>query len=163
MVKAIFPGTFDPITNGHFDIILRGSKIFDEITIGVYRDSNKNLMFDTDERTKLIEDVIKDLSNVKILQYTGLTVNFAKKVGASVIIRGLRIGNDFEYEREMALMNRQINPDIELVCLISSINNQFISSSRIKEICMLQGDVSSLVSKNVLEAINKKLKDIKNN
>lgn len=163
MVKAIFPGTFDPITNGHFDIILRGSKIFDEITIGVYRDSNKNLMFDTDERTKLIEDVIKDLSNVKILQYTGLTVNFAKKVGASVIIRGLRIGNDFEYEREMALMNRQINPDIELVCLISSINNQFISSSRIKEICMLQGDVSTLVSKNVLEAINKKLKDIKNN
>ena len=163
MVKAIFPGTFDPITNGHFDIILRGSKIFDEITIGVYRDSNKNLMFDTDERTKLIEDVIKDLSNVKILQYTGLTVNFAKKVGASVIIRGLRIGNDFEYEREMALMNRQINPDIELVCLISSINNQFISSSRIKEICMLQGDVSTLVSKNVLEAINKKLKDIKKN
>lgn len=163
MVKAIFPGTFDPITNGHFDIILRGSKIFDEITIGVYRDSNKNLMFDTDERTKLIEDVIKDLSNVKILQYTGLTVNFAKKVGASVIIRGLRIGNDFEYEREMALMNRQINPDIELVCLISSINNQFISSSRIKEICMLQGDVSTLVSKNVLEAINKKLKEIKNN
>ena len=163
MVKAIFPGTFDPITNGHFDIILRGSRIFDEITIGVYRDSNKNLMFDTDERTKLIEDVIKDLSNVKILQYTGLTVNFAKKVGASVIIRGLRIGNDFEYEREMALMNRQINPDIELVCLISSINNQFISSSRIKEICMLQGDVSTLVSKSVLEAINKKLKDIKNN
>ena len=163
MVKAIFPGTFDPITNGHFDIILRGSKIFDEITIGVYRDSNKNLMFDTDERTKLIEDVIKDLSNVKILQYTGLTVNFAKKVGASVIIRGLRIGNDFEYEREMALMNRQINPDIELVCLISSINNQFISSSRIKEICMLQGDVSTLVSKSVLEAINKKLKEIKNN
>ena len=163
MVKAIFPGTFDPITNGHFDIILRGSKIFDEITIGVYRDSNKNLMFDTDERTKLIEDVIKDLSNVKILQFTGLTVNFAKKVGASVIIRGLRIGNDFEYEREMALMNRQINPDIELVCLISSINNQFISSSRIKEICLLKGDVSTLVSKNVLEAINKKLKDIKNN
>ena len=162
MVKAIFPGTFDPITNGHLDIILRGSKIFDEITIGVYRDSNKNLMFDTDERTKLIEDVIKDLSNVKILQYTGLTVNFAKKVGASVIIRGLRIGNDFEYEREMALMNRQINPDIELVCLISSINNQFISSSRIKEICLLKGDVSTLVSKNVLEAINKKLKDIKN-
>ena len=160
MVKAIFPGTFDPITNGHFDIILRGSKIFDEITIGVYRDSNKNLMFDTDERTKLIEDVIKNLSNVKILQYTGLTVNFAKKIGASVIIRGLRIGNDFEYEREMALMNRQINPDIELVCLISSINNQFISSSRVKEICMLGGDVSTFVSNNVLEAINKKLKDI---
>ena len=163
MVKAIFPGTFDPITNGHLDIILRGSKIFDEITIGVYKNSNKNLMFDTNERTKLIEDVTKNLSNVNILQYTGLTVNFAKKVGASVIIRGLRIGNDFEYEREMALMNRQINPDIELVCLISSINNQFISSSRIKEICLLKGDVSTLVSKNVLEAINKKLKDIKNN
>ena len=163
MVKAIFPGTFAPITNGHLDIILRGSKIFDEITIGVYKDSNKNLMFDTNESTKLIEDVTKNLSNVNILQYTGLTVNFAKKVGASVIIRGLRIGNDFEYEREMALMNRQINPDIELVCLISSINNQFISSSRIKEICLLNGDVSTLVSKNVLEAINKKLKDIKNN
>ena len=127
------------------------------------KESKENLMFDTNERTKLIEDVTKNLSNVNILQYTGLTVNFAKKVGASVIIRGLRIGNDFEYEREMALMNRQINPDIELVCLISSINNQFISSSRIKEICLLKGDVSTLVSKNVLEAINKKLKDIKNN
>ena len=94
------------------------------------------------------------------MPYSGLTVKFAEKVGASVIIRGLRIGNDFEYEREMALMNRQINPDIELVCLISSINHQFISSSRVKEISMLGGDVSNLVTEKVQKSINKKLTDI---
>ncbi|MBM31844.1 MAG: pantetheine-phosphate adenylyltransferase [Chloroflexi bacterium] len=162
MVKAIFPGTFDPITKGHFDIIQRGSQIFDEITIGVYKESNKNLMFDTNERIELIEDSVKTISNsnVKIMPYSGLTVKFAEKVGASVIIRGLRIGNDFEYEREMALMNRQINPDIELVCLISSINHQFISSSRVKEISMLGGDVSNLVTEKVQKSINKKLTDI---
>tara|TARA_B100000686_G_scaffold310001_1_gene352448 strand:- start:4578 stop:5066 length:489 start_codon:yes stop_codon:yes gene_type:complete len=162
LVKAIFPGTFDPITKGHFDIIQRGSQIFDEITIGVYKESNKNLMFDTNERIELIEDSVKTISNsnVKIMPYSGLTVKFAEKVGASVIIRGLRIGNDFEYEREMALMNRQINPDIELVCLISSINHQFISSSRVKEISMLGGDVSNLVTEKVQKSINKKLTDI---
>ena len=162
MVKAIFPGTFDPITKGHFVIIQRGSQIFDEITIGVYKESNKNLMFDTNERIELIEDSVKTISNsnVKIMPYSGLTVKFAEKVGASVIIRGLRIGNDFEYEREMALMNRQINPDIELVCLISSINHQFISSSRVKEISMLGGDVSNLVTEKVQKSINKKLTDI---
>ncbi len=162
MVKAIFPGTFDPITKGHFDIIQRGSQIFDEITIGVYKESNKNLMFDTNERIELIEDSVKTISNsnVNILPYSGLTVKFAEKVGASVIIRGLRIGNDFEYEREMALMNRQINPNIELVCLISSINHQFISSSRVKEISMLGGDVSNLVTEKVQKSINKKVTDI---
>tara|TARA_A100001037_G_C14615187_1_gene399044 strand:+ start:10 stop:498 length:489 start_codon:yes stop_codon:yes gene_type:complete len=162
LVKAIFPGTFDPITKGHFDIIQRGSQIFDEITIGVYKESNKNLMFDTNERIELIEDSVKTISNsnVNILPYSGLTVKFAEKVGASVIIRGLRIGNDFEYEREMALMNRQINPNIELVCLISSINHQFISSSRVKEISMLGGDVSNLVTEKVQKSINKKVTDI---
>ena len=93
---------------------------------------------------------------MKIAPYKGLTVNFAQEIGASVIIRGLRIGNDFEYEREMALMNRQIQPKIELVCLISSLNNQFISSSRVKEICMLGGDISDLVPSIVLDSINKK-------
>ena len=160
MVKAIFPGTFDPITKGHIDIIQRGSEIFNKITVGVYKESNKNLMFNTKERIELIEDSIKNISNVNIMPYSGLTVKFAEKVGASVIIRGLRIGNDFEYEREMALMNRQINPNIELVCLISSINNQFVSSSRVKEISMLGGDVSSLVTEKVKQSINKKLTDI---
>ena len=160
MVKAIFPGTFDPITKGHIDIIQRGSEIFNKITVGVYKESIKNLMFNTKERIELIEDSIKNISNVNIMPYSGLTVKFAEKVGASVIIRGLRIGNDFEYEREMALMNRQINPNIELVCLISSINNQFVSSSRVKEISMLGGDVSSLVTEKVKQSINKKLTDI---
>ena len=160
MVKAIFPGTFDPITKGHIDIIQRGSEIFNKITVGVYKESSKNLMFNTKERIELIEHSIKNISNVNIMPYSGLTVKFAEKVGASVIIRGLRIGNDFEYEREMALMNRQINPNIELVCLISSINNQFVSSSRVKEISMLGGDVSSLVTEKVKQSINKKLTDI---
>ena len=160
MVKAIFPGTFDPITYGHIDIVQRASTIFEEITIGVYENSEKKLMFDTDERINLIEESTKVFSNVKISPYTGLTVNFAKKIGASVILRGLRIGNDFEYEREMALMNRQLQPEIELVCLISSLHNQFISSSRVKEICMLGGDISNLVPTYVLESINKKLTNI---
>ena len=156
MVKAIFPGTFDPVTNGHIDIMLRASKIFQEITIGVYENSDKDLMFNTNERINLIKESTKTFSNVKIAPYKGLTVNFAQEIGASVIIRGLRIGNDFEYEREMALMNRQIQPKIELVCLISSLNNQFISSSRVKEICMLGGDISDLVPSIVLDSINKK-------
>lgn len=159
MVKSIYPGTFDPVTNGHFDIIQRASYLFEKLSVCVYSGSIKRSIFSVEERVEMIENTVSNLKNVNVIQFNSLTVDIAKKLNAAVIIRGLRIGADFEYEREMALTNREMNSEIDTICLISSLKFQYVSSSRIKEIATLGGDVKSLIPEHVykpfMERINK--------
>ena len=156
MTNAIYPGSFDPVTNGHLDIVGRAATMFDELIISVYDVPMKNLMFNTAERVDLMKKSVMHLPNVRIEPYNGLTVAFAKKMNARVIVRGLRMTSDFEREFEMALMNKQLAPDIELVCLMTSLEYQFISSSLIKEACELGGDISNLVPPVVATALAEK-------
>jgi pantetheine-phosphate adenylyltransferase len=153
----VFPGTFDPVTNGHVDMVHRAAKLFDELIVAVYDTPPKTLMFTLEERVAMFRRSLRGSRHVAVRSYSGLTVNFAKEIGAAVIVRGLRIGADFEYEREMALMNQKIGPDIEVVCLISSLDNQYVSSSRVKEIAALGGDISGFVPRHVADAVHKKL------
>ena len=156
MTIALYPGTFDPITNGHLDIAVRAARLFETVVIGVYDTPSKDLMFNTQERVKLAELSIAGNSNIKVQPFKGLTVEFAGKVGAKAIVRGLRIGADFEYEREMALMNNKLSPEIELVCLMASLKYQYLSSSRLKEVARLHGDIFDLVPEPVAEALKNK-------
>tara|TARA_B110001454_G_scaffold55803_1_gene54544 strand:- start:1997 stop:2491 length:495 start_codon:yes stop_codon:yes gene_type:complete len=160
MVKSIYPGTFDPITNGHLDIVERASLLFDKVTVCIYSGSLKNVIFNIDERVKMFKETLETLNglkNIEVIQFDTLTVDLAKQLDSSVIIRGLRIGADFEYEREMALTNREMNSNIDTVCLISSLNFQYVSSSRVKEIATLGGDVSALVPNHVLSPLMKRI------
>ncbi len=156
MTIVIYPGAFDPVTNGHLDIATRASKLFEKVIIGVYDTPAKNIMFTTEERMELVRQSITDLPNVEVTCFTGLTVDFAKKVGAGAIVRGLRVGADFEREFEMALMNKNLSPDCELVCLMANLKYQFLSSSLLKEVASLGGKIESLVPKAVLAALRKK-------
>ena len=158
MVKAIYPGTFDPATNGHVDIVERAGRMFDEVIVSVVRRTSKLLMFSDEERVEMFEEALAHVKNARVTGFEGLTVEFAKKLGAGVIVRGLRIGSDFDYEREMALMNRDIG-DVETVCLLSSLEFQYVSSSRVKEIAALGADVSRLIPENSLAPLLKKLRD----
>ena len=154
-MKAVFPGTFDPITNGHLDMVERATRLFDEVVVGVYTDPPKNLTFSADERADMFRQSLVHMPEVDVRLFSGLMVEFAHEVGASVVVRGLRIGADFEYERELALMNREIAPDIEVACLLTSLEFQFVSSSRVKEIAELHGDISRFVP----PMVNEKLKE----
>ncbi len=157
MVIAVYPGTFDPVTNGHVDIALRSSRIFDKIIVGVYDSPPKTLVFSTEERVDLFQRATTHLPNVEITSYAGLTVDFAKKMGASVVVRGLRMGSDFDYEFSMALMNRKLSPDMEIVCLMTTLEYQFVSSSMLKEATRLGGDVRGLVPDHVLPLLGERL------
>ncbi len=157
MTIAIYPGAFDPITNGHLDIATRAAKLFEKLIIGVYDTPAKNILFTTEERVDLVKQAIADLPNIDVEPYTGLTVDFARKVGAQTIVRGLRIGGDFEREFEMALMNKNLSPDCELVCLMANLKYQFLSSSLLKEVASLGGYINDLVPKSVAVALKKKL------
>ncbi len=157
MTIAIYPGAFDPITNGHLDIAVRAANLFEKLIIGVYDTPAKNLLFTTKERVGLVRQSIVDLSNVEVASFTGLTVDFAKKAGAQTIVRGLRIGGDFEREFEMALMNKKLAPDCELVCLITNPKYQFLSSSLLKEVAGLDANIDDLVPEPVAEALKQKI------
>ncbi len=157
MTTALYPGAFDPITNGHLDIATRAAKLFQKVIIGVYDTPAKTLMFSTEERVNLARQAIAHLPNVEVEPFNCLTVDFAREVGAQTIVRGLRIGADFEREFEMALMNKKLSPDCELVCLMSSLNYQFLSSSLLKEVTRLGGYVDDLVPKPVAIALKKKI------
>ena len=157
MTKAFYPGSFDPVHNGHIDVAIRASNLFDEVIIGIYDAPPKNLMFSTVERLNLFKDSLTNVNNVKIIPFTGLAPDVANEVGAKVILRGLRAGFDFEQEFEMALMWRNLTPDIDVICMMSSLEHQFIYSSRIKEVARLGANINNLVPKHVADAIQDKL------
>jgi len=154
---ALYPGTFDPVTNGHLDIAIRSAKLFQKVIIGVYDIPLKNLLFTAEERLDLVRQAITGLPNVEAESYSGLTVSFAQQIGAQTIVRGLRVATDFEREFDMALMNKKLSAEIELVCLIASQQYQFLSSTRIKEVASLGGCIDDLVPKAVAKALKKKV------
>ncbi len=158
MTIALYPGSFDPITYGHLDIATRAARLFDKIVIGVYAKPNKNLFFSTEERVRLIKKAVAGMANVEVTSFTGLTVNFAREVGARVMVRGLRMSSDFELEFEMAMMNRQLDPEVEVVGLMARAEYQFLSSTLLKEIAALNGDIASLVPEHVARAMKRKIK-----
>jgi pantetheine-phosphate adenylyltransferase len=154
---AAYPGTFDPITNGHLDIVRRAAGLFDKLIVGVYDLPDKRLLFNTDERVDLLRRAVDDLPNVEVTPFTGMTVDFASNVGAKTLVRGLRMSADFEREFEMAQMNKNLRPDLELVCMMTRGEYQFVSSSLLKEVAGLGGDIDHLVPEHVAEALKKKL------
>jgi pantetheine-phosphate adenylyltransferase len=154
---AVYPGSFDPITNGHLDIVMRASKLFEKLVIGVYdTPADKNLLFSTRERVELVGKTIVCLSNVEVTSYTELTGEFARRVNAKAMVRGLRMGGDFEREFTLAMMNKKLFPDLEQVCLMASVEYQFVSSSLLKEAARLGGEIEQLVPKHVAVALRKK-------
>ena len=158
MTVALYAGTFDPITNGHLDIAIRASRLFDKLIIGIYDNTaGKRILFTTEERVKMASEATKDYPNIEVRSFTGMTVDYARTVGAQTLVRGLRMSSDFEREFEMALMNKELRPDLELVCLMTSLQYQFLSSSLLKEVASLGGDVDSMVPKNVAKALKEKV------
>lgn len=159
MVKAIFPGTFDPIHYGHMDIARRASRLFDEVVMAVYDKPLKSLLFTPEERIALVKQAFINDDKISVTGYSGLTVEFARKVGAQVIVRGLRVFSDFEFEFRMALANHRLAEDIEIVALITAEEHTFLSGTTVREIAMLDGDVSSMVPPFVHEALKGKIRD----
>ena len=157
MTIALYPGSFDPMTNGHLDIATRTARVFDELVIGVFDTPAKNLLFTTQERVEMIQKAISELSNVRVVSYPILTVEFAKQLGAKVIVRGLRMSPDFEREFEMALMNKRLAPEIEVFTMMSSVQYQFLSSSLMKEVVQYGGYIEDLVPEHVAKALKEKL------
>ena len=158
MKKVVYPGSFDPITNGHLDIIERSSKVFDYLIIAVTKSNNKNnFLFNEIERKKMIEDAVSHLKNVEVRIFDGLLIDFVKTTNSQIIIRGLRVLSDFEYEFKMALMNRNLNDDITTLFMMPHEKYTHVSSSLIKEVAFFGGSIDSYVSKYVLKKINDKV------
>ncbi|KAA1048328.1 pantetheine-phosphate adenylyltransferase [Pseudocitrobacter sp. 73] len=156
--RAIYPGTFDPITNGHIDIITRASKMFDRVILAIAASPSKKPMFDLNERVALAQQAIADLDNVEVVGFSDLMANFARDRQATILIRGLRAVADFEYEMQLAHMNRHLMPELESVFLMPSKEWSFISSSLVKEVARHQGDVTDFLPPNVHQALMEKLK-----
>ena len=157
MIKAVFPGSFDPPTNGHLDIIQRASKLFDDVDVLISVNPNKNYMFTEQERLEMLKELLKNYKNVQIHVWEGLIVNYAKEVGAKVLIRGIRSSNDFSYEFELAHMNQNLNPQIETMFLPSKDKWGVVKSSSIKELALFGGDISRMVPPLVETALKNKL------
>ena len=149
MLRAIYPGSFDPVTYGHLDIIKRSCKIVDELIVGVLNNNAKMPLFSAEERVKMLEEVTKDLTNVKIVLFNGLLIDFARQQGADVVIRGLRAITDFEYELQMSQTNHKLEPSVETMFLTTSIEYSYLSSTTVKEIAAFGGDVSQFVPEAV--------------
>jgi len=154
---AVYPGTFDPVTTGHIDIAARAAKLFDQVVVAVYDRPSKSLLFTTEERLSMMREAIMHLPNVTAESYGGLTVDYARRHGAEVIVRGLRVVSDFELEFQMALMNRKLAPELDLICLMTSLEYSFLSSSIVKEIATLGGCVDGLVPSHVIPLLKSKL------
>jgi pantetheine-phosphate adenylyltransferase len=160
---VVYPGTFDPITNGHLDLIVRASRLFSKVLVAVSTHPHKQPLFSLEERVELVRSSISDLSNVRVEFFQGLLVRYAKEAGASAVIRGLRAVSDFEYEFQMALMNRKQMPDIETVFLMPSEEYTYVNSTVVKEIALLGGRVDCFIPPAVAVALNKKMFKIHSN
>lgn len=156
MRTAIYPGTFDPVTNGHLDILRRAEGLFDEVIIAIAADSNKSPLFSLGERKELLQEAIKDMPNISVRVFEGLTVEFARRCGAVAILRGLRAISDFEYEFQLAMMNKKIAPDVETVFLMAKSDFSFISSSAIKWAASLHAGITDFVPPHVEKALTAK-------
>ncbi|CAG18647.1 putative Phosphopantetheine adenylyltransferase (Pantetheine-phosphateadenylyltransferase) (PPAT) (Dephospho-CoApyrophosphorylase) [Photobacterium profundum SS9] len=155
--RVIYPGTFDPITNGHLDLIERAAAMFDHVVVGIAASPSKKPLFDLPERVALTQAITKHLPNVEIVGFSGLLVDFAKESNANILVRGLRAVSDFEYEFQLANMNRRLMPELETVFLTPSEENSFISSTIVKEVALHKGDVSQFVDLRITGALNAKL------
>jgi pantetheine-phosphate adenylyltransferase len=155
---AVYPGSFDPLTNGHLDIARRAAHLFDDLIVAVYTFPEKNLLFTVEERMQLWQEVIaaEDLPNVRVDMFKELTVNYVRTVGGQAIIKGLRSPNDFEAEFQQGLMNRKLAPEIETVCLLTNLEQLFVSSSLLKEVARLGGNVTDMLPPPVITALRKK-------
>ncbi len=156
MVTGVYPGSFDPVTVGHIDVATRASALFDKVIVAVYGAPAKDLLFDADERVALLTKATRHLPNVEVTKFDGLVVRFAQLAQAQVIIRGLRSGSDFEYEFDMAFMNRRLVPELDMVFFMTSLENMFVSSSLLKEVARLGGDITAMVPPNVADAVYSK-------
>ena len=159
MLRAIYPGSFDPVTFGHLDIIERASRISDELIIGVLQNKAKTPLFSVEERVIMLREVTKNLKNVKIIPFEGLLIDFAKQMEAKVIVRGLRAITDFEYELQMSQTNRKLNSDIETLFLTTSLDYSYLSSTTVKEVASFDGDIEQFVPKIVAEKVTEKIKE----
>ncbi|MBT3363717.1 MAG: pantetheine-phosphate adenylyltransferase [Chloroflexi bacterium] len=157
MIHALYPGTFDPVTNGHVDIAKRASGLFDKLTIAVFDSpSTKTILFPTKERVDMMKKAVEHIDHIDVISYSCLTFELAKKIDSQVLIRGLRMGSDFDYEFEMSLMNRKVAPDLDTVCLMTSQEYEFVSSSLIKEMAKLGGALKEFVPEHVAIALKEK-------
>jgi pantetheine-phosphate adenylyltransferase len=154
---AIYPGSFDPLTNGHYDIAVRASRLFDKLILAVYHTpSEKTLLFNTEERVHMAQEALKEYRTIEVMPYTGLTGDLARRVNAKVMVRGLRMGGDFENEFNLAMMSKKFFPELENICLMASAEYQFVSSSMLKEAASLGAKIETLVPANVAVALRKK-------
>lgn len=156
-VTAIYPGSFDPPTNGHLDLVERGSKIFDELVVAILRNPEKSPLFSVGERRKMLEELTGDFKNVRVDVFDGLTVDYAARVKASAVLRGIRALSDYEYELQMALMNRKLRPELETVFMMPAEKYSYLSSRLVREVARLGGDVSKLVPELVEHRLKEKL------
>ena len=158
MLRAIYPGSFDPVTFGHIDIIRRSASMVDELIVGVLNNNAKIPLFSVGERVRMLETVLKDMPNVKCIPFEGLLVDFAHETGARMVIRGLRAITDFEYELQMAQTNHKLRPDVETVFLTTSLEYSYLSSTTVKEVAAFGGDISQFVPEYVADRIKEKMK-----
>lgn len=157
MHLAVYPGSFDPLTNGHLDIIRRAGRLFDRVLVAVLENEGKAPLFTVAERKDLIAACVRDLGSVEVHSFSGLLVDFMRSTGATTVVRGIRAVSDYEYELQMALMNRELNPEVETIFMLPSVEYTFVSSRLLKEVFRLGGDIAHLVPPPVLDALKKRL------
>ena len=161
MTVAVYPGSFDPVTLGHLDIIKRASRTVDKLIVGVLNNGGKHPLFTIDERVDMLKEVTRDIPNVKIMSFSGLLVDFARQTESTVIVRGLRAISDFDYELQMAQTNRKMNPEVDTMFLATSLEYAYLSSTTVKEVAFFDGDIREFVPNQVVESVQRKVREKK--